>query len=260
MSTIQLETAQVLITGGSDGIGKALARRFLARGATVLVTGRNAARLSEAKVQLPGLRTFQSDVSSADQREQLAAYVHEAMPQLDVVIQNAGIQRRRPLAEDHAPWAERQAEIDALLAGPVHLNHLLVPLMLRHGKPSLIVNVSSGGAYVPQPFAPVYSACKAAIHSYTVNLRLALARTSCRVVELIPPAVATNLAGTGQAHGAPLEEFADAVFEGISSGKADDVGFGTTASAKFEAAKEAYRNMFEELSQRFPTQGYPSEG
>ena len=82
-----------------------------------------------------------------------------------------------------------------LVGGAVHLNHLLIPVMLSNEKPSLIVNVTSGGAYVPQPFAPIYGACKAALLSYTITLRHALRDTRLRVVELIPPAVATGLAG-----------------------------------------------------------------
>jgi short-subunit dehydrogenase involved in D-alanine esterification of teichoic acids len=122
------------------------------------------------------------------------------LPGFNVVINNAGIQRRVSLASDTAPWSERQAEIDILLAAPVHLNHLLIPLMLRSKQPALIVNVTSGGAFVPQVFAPVYSACKAALHSYTVTPRHALQGTWLRVVELVPPAVQTGLGDPGATH------------------------------------------------------------
>jgi uncharacterized oxidoreductase len=81
------------------------------------------------------------------------------------VINNAGVKRRVPLASDTAAWPERQAEIDILFSAPVHLNHLLIPLMLRSNKPGMIVNVTSGGAFIPQVFAPLYSASKAALHS-----------------------------------------------------------------------------------------------
>jgi len=78
-------------------------------------------------------------------------------------------------------WRMRQAEIDTLLAAPIHLTHLLIPLMLKHGRPGSIINVTSGGAFVPQVFAPIYSACKAALHSYTMTLRHALNRSSVKV-------------------------------------------------------------------------------
>jgi uncharacterized oxidoreductase len=199
----------VLITGGSEGIGRALAVQFHRSGARVLVTGRSADKLGGASSALPKLETFVSDISRPDEREQLAQHVREVMPGLNILINNAGIQRRVSLAADAAPWSERQIEIDTLLGAPVHLNHLLVPVILAQGGPGMIVNVTSGGAYVPQPFAPIYSACKAALHSYTMNLRFALANTPCRVVEIIPPAIRTALAGPGDTHGAPLEEFCD---------------------------------------------------
>ena len=256
MSTIDLEAAEVLITGGSEGIGKGLARHFLGAGARVLITGRNDDRLRRAAADLPGVLTFRSDIGVVSEREALAAQLQEALPKLNVVIQNAGIQRRVSLAEDQAPWPERQAEIDALLCGPIHLNHLLVPRLLAQGRPSLIVNVTSGGAFLPQPFAPVYSACKAALHSYTVNLRYALVGTPCRVVELIPPAVATSLAGAGATHGVPLEQFVDSAFGALAAGEADEIGFGMTATEPFDEAKATYRTMFEQFATRWPVRKY----
>ena len=208
--------AHVLITGGSNGIGWGLAARFLAAGSKVLVTGRSPEKLEEAAGAMPGLLTLVNDIGRPEHREVLAGHVRSNMPGLNVLINNAGIQRRVPLAADDAPWAERQAEIDTLLSGPVHLNHLLVPLMLSHGQPGVLVNVSSGGGFIPQVFAPVYSACKAAIHSYSITLRHALRNTPLRVVELIPPAVQTGLAGPGaSAHGAPLDAFCDEVFPAL---------------------------------------------
>ena len=246
---------QVLITGASQGIGLALAGRFLACGSTVLVTGRSQTRLDQAARQYPGLRTFVNDIGRPEQRDALAAHVGSAMPQLDVLINNAGIQRRVPLAADHADWGERQAEIDILLAGPVHLNDLLIPRLLSHGRPATVVNVTSGGALVPQPFAPLYSACKAALHSYTLNLRFALAGTACRVVELIPPAVATGLAGEDRAHGADLDEFCDAVFPALLDGR-DTIGFGMTDSTAVRQILSDTEAQFGRLSGRFPVETY----
>lgn len=140
------------------------------------------------------------------------------MPDLNILINNAGIQRRISLASDQAEWAERQVEIDILLSAPIHMNYLLIPLLLGADKSGLIVNVTSGGAYIPQVFAPVYSACKAALHSYTMTLRHSLVNTSCRVTEIIPPAVQTALAGPGLNHGVPLDEFCDTVFAALIGG------------------------------------------
>lgn len=246
----------VLITGGSEGIGRALAARYLAAGSQVLVTGRSAQKLETAKRDLPGLQTLLNDIGRPDEREAVARHVEAHMPKLNVVINNAGIQRRVSLAADTGPWAERQAEIDILLAGPVHLNHLLIPLMLRSNQPGLIVNVTSGGAFVPQVFAPIYSACKAAIHSYTVTLRHALNGTSLRVVELAPPAVQTGLAGAGATHGAPLKEFSDTVFAQLQRGEAEFIGFGPTDSPEFRNMREVAKPFFKSSAARFPVSTY----
>ena len=257
-SRLQFGEAEVLITGGGEGIGRGLAARFLAAGARVLITGRTLTKLERAAKNLPGLEVLPNDISRPEGREALATHVRCAMPGLNVLINNAGVQRRIALAADDAPWPERQTEIDTLLSGPIHLNHLLVPMILASGRPGLVVNVTSGGAFVPQPFAPVYSACKAAMHSYTMNLRYALGGSPCRVVEVIPPAVRTGLAGPGTSHGAPLDDFCDEVFAALQAGGADEVGYGVTESTAFREPMRLARALFEANSSRFPIKTYAS--
>jgi uncharacterized oxidoreductase len=255
---MELKKASVFITGGSDGIGRGLAARFLRAGSEVLVTGRQAKKLDEAATALPGLKTFVNDIGLSEERERLAAHLAVVMPGVNVVINNAGIQRRVGLAVDDAPWAVRQQEIDILLSAPIHLNHLLIPLLLGHGKESVIINVTSGGAYIPQVFAPVYSACKAALHSYTMTLRHALAGTRIRVVELIPPAVQTGLAGPGAAHGADADEFCDAVFPLLVRDDRIDVGFGPTDKLVPELSGRPIAEIFQTSSSTFSVATYLS--
>ena len=254
-----METSrQVLITGGSRGIGRALATRYLAAGARVIVTGRSMPALRTAQRDLEGLEVWSGDIGRADARESLAAHVLDSMPDLDMVINNAGMQRRVALAQDEAPWEEREEELRILLAAPVHLNHLLIPHLLAGGRPATIVNVSSGGAFVPQPFAPLYSAAKSAVHSYTVNLRYALAETRVGVVELVPPAVATGLAGAGSPHGASLDDFADAAYAGLVAGR-PVIGFGPTATQELQQQLERETATFETSSGRFPVVTYEGQ-
>jgi uncharacterized oxidoreductase len=243
--------SEVLITGGTSGIGLGLAQRILKAGARVVATGRNTSRLG---VSHDRLTIIASDIGSESDRNALAAQVSELLPNLNVVINNAGIQRRIGLAADDAPWAERQEEIDILLAGPIHLNHLLIPRLLARAGPSIIANVSSGGAFVPQVFAPTYSACKAAIHSYTMVLREALAKTSCQVVEIIPPAVQTNLGGAAP-HGASLDEFCNTVVDGLVAGR-QRIGFGFTEDDTFVAAEKPYMDLFKQSAERADVAGY----
>jgi uncharacterized oxidoreductase len=254
---IDLKSAYVLITGGSEGIGRGLAQRYLRAGSTVMVTGRNPEKLSRVAHELPGLLTFINDISRPDERALLAEKVRSSFSGLNVLINNAGIQRRIALAADNAPWDERQIEIDTLLAGPVHLNSLLIPLMLKADKTACIVNVTSGGAFIPQVFAPIYSACKAAMHSYTVTLRHALASTPIRVTELIPPAVQTGLAGPGATHGAPLDEFCDKVFADLQ-GDVETIGFGPVDTAEFRQILDAPNSLFRKSAERFPVTTYRS--
>ena len=245
----------VLITGGSQGIGLGLAQRYLAAGGRVLVTGRSEESLGKAAARLPGLETVVSDIGDTAARVALADHVSRVMPQVDLVINNAGIQRRVALAADSAEWEERAKEIAILFDGPVHLNHLLIPTMLAHGRPGTIVNVTSGGAFIPQPFAPAYSAAKAALHSYTMNLRLSLQATPIRVLELIPPAVATTLSGLENPHGASVDDFADAAFRGIGRNE-PEIGYGPTDSDEFRARLRAESEAFAALAHRFPVATY----
>ncbi|AGP56275.1 SDR family NAD(P)-dependent oxidoreductase [Streptomyces rapamycinicus] len=249
----------VLITGGGSGIGLGLAERHLAAGHRVTITGRSADRLTAAADRLPGIETVTNDIATPEGRQHLADHVRQTMPELDVLINNAGIQRRVGIASDRSSWAEAQNEIDILFAAPVHLGQLLVPHMLTHGRPSVLVNITSGGAFFPQPFAPLYSAAKAALHSYTVNLRHALKATPVRVVELIPPAVATELTGPGQAHGADLAEFCDTVFP-LLDGSRMEVGFGPTATPGFTEQRAAEQRAFDAMSDRFDVPVYRPDG
>lgn len=253
---MDVKTKKVLITGGSDGIGKGLAVRFLKAGSQVMVTGRNQGKLERVAREYPGILTFVNDIGKAEEREWLAKHVMEQFGNLNILINNAGIQRRTALAEDHSPWKERQEEIDILLSAPVHLNHLLIPQMLKNNQPGMIINVTSGGAYIPQVFAPVYSACKAALHSYTLTLAHALCNTRCKVIELVPPAVQTALAGPGFSHGVPLEDFCDHVFHEITAGKNRKIGFGRTDHLTEEISGRPVEDLMAESAVRFPVKTY----
>lgn len=255
---VNLKHATVLITGASQGIGFGLAQRFLNAGSTVIITGRSQEKLNEAISAVPGLHGWVNDISVPEDRIALAERIRSEFPSLGVLINNAGIQRRIAHASDEGSWPERQKEIDTLLGGPVHLNALLIPTLLERQRPGLIVNVTSGGAFIPQVFAPTYSACKAAVHSYTVTLRHALRGTPIRVVELIPPAVQTGLAGPGATHGAPLNEFCDTVFEKFTD-DVETIGFGPTDTPEFKELVDAPKKFFEVSANRFPIKTYSGQ-
>lgn len=206
----------ILITGGSSGIGLALVQRFLAAGNTVITCGRREAPLAALREAHPGLHTIVSDTGNAADRAALAATVVATHPALNVVINNAGIQRRVDLAAA-APWPDTAEELAINLEGPIHLTTLLLPHLLQQPR-AVLANVSSGLAFVPIAAMPIYCASKAALHSFTLSLREQLHGTAVEVVEIIPPAVRTNLGGAHD-FGAPLDAYADSVIAQLAEGR-----------------------------------------
>jgi uncharacterized oxidoreductase len=188
---MKLEKRTVLITGGTSGIGLELAKQLLRRGNTVIVTGREQEKLDSAKRSLPGVHTFKNDVSNAGDIAILYESVLAQFPALDTLINNAGIMRNLKLNQAR-DLDDVTREIEINFSGPVRMIQQFLPhLKIREG--ALIVNVSSGLAFIPLTISPVYSATKAAIHSYTQSLRVQLEGTGITVVELAPPGVETPL-------------------------------------------------------------------
>lgn len=181
----------ILITGGTSGIGHALAAEFLKRQNTVLVTGRSEERLAAVRQSLPGVHTYVCDQSDPDAIVRLYAEVERAFPTLNVLINNAGIGLKLNLNDTSVPLGDLPREIETNLVGPVQMVRQFLPLLKRQ-KNATIVNVTSGLAFVPLAVKPIYSATKAAMHSYTMSLRAQLKRTPVRVVELVPPATDTD--------------------------------------------------------------------
>jgi uncharacterized oxidoreductase len=188
---MKLAQRTVLITGGTSGIGLELARQLQQRGNTVLVTGREQERLDAAQRLLPGLQTFKSDVSNPQDIAMLHQSVSARFPALDTLINNAGIMRNLNLNKDR-DLQDVTREIEINLSGPVRMIQQFLP-HLKTRPSALIVNVSSGLAFVPFPASPVYCATKAAIHSYTQSPRVQLEGTAVTVIELAPPGVETPL-------------------------------------------------------------------
>jgi uncharacterized oxidoreductase len=245
---MNLANNTILITGGATGIGLALAQRFVAAGSTVVAVGRRAEVLQEAQRQLPGLQVRACDVADPAQRAALRDWVTRELPTLNVLVNNAGIQRRLQLA-DNEDWATRQQEIAINLEAPIHLSTLLLP-HLQQQPGAAIINVTSGLAFTPAGFAPIYSATKAALHSFTISLREQLLGTGIRVLEIVPPAVNTDLGGAGLHNfGVPLNDFADSIVQRLAAGE-QEIGYGTSeerrlaSRAELDAATEAMNSRF----------------
>ncbi|NWJ98853.1 MAG: SDR family NAD(P)-dependent oxidoreductase [Chloroflexi bacterium] len=246
---MDLSSNTILITGGSEGIGLALAERFLQAGSEVLICGRREELLQEAQAKHPRLKIQVCDVSKEAERITLLNWATSQFPNLNVLINNAGIQRRFQFTQD-LEWGLVQQEIVTNFEAPVHLSMLFIKHLLKQQHPA-IINVTSGLAFTPAAFAPVYSATKAALHSFTLSLRHQLSKTPIKVLEIVPPAVNTNLGGTGlHTTGVPLAEFADAVIKQIEDGELEiTYGFSEKTS---RASREELDEIFKRMNQALP--------
>src|SRR6266436_6568830 len=188
---MKLTGRTILITGGSSGIGLAFALKFLEFGNEVIVTGRRQSVLDEVKAKYPKLHTIQSDVADPAQIAALAVRVKADFPKLDVLMNNAGIMLYKNLKAPAADIAGLTAEMNINVGGVIGMTSAFIDILTANK--GTVINVSSALAFVPLPAAPIYSATKAAIHSYTQSLRFQLEETGIEVIELMPPAVKTDL-------------------------------------------------------------------
>jgi uncharacterized oxidoreductase len=244
---MELAGHSVLVTGGASGIGAAIAERFLQAGSEVLVCGRRADKLREAKMRHPRLRTHVCDLEDPQHRVALFDRATREAPGLDVLVNNAGVQHRIQLAAS-PQWAHIHREIAINLEAHIHLAMLFIPHLQAQERPA-IINVTSGLAFAPLASVPVYCATKAAMHSFTMSLRHQLRDTPIKVVELIPPAVDTDLGGPGlHTWGVPLEEFADAALAGLQSGDDREITHQFSAQSS-RASREQLDEMFGRMNQ-----------
>jgi uncharacterized oxidoreductase len=204
----------ILITGGGSGIGRGLAEAFHALGNQVIIAGRGKKALDQVTAANPGMTSSTLDIENSGGIRSFAAQIAKDYPALNVLINNAGIMRAETLQAQPADLADAEAIINTNLLGPIRLTAALLPL-LRKQSSSVIMNVSSGLAFVPMALTPTYCATKAAIHSYTQSLRHQFKGTTTSVVELIPPYVATELmsGGSSNSRAMPLDKFTAEVME-----------------------------------------------
>jgi|SRR5450432_30946 uncharacterized oxidoreductase len=236
-----------LITGGATGIGLALAERFLKAGSRVTVCGRREQALREAQAKNPGLKTHVCDVGSPAERVALLEWARREMPNLNVLVNNAGIQRRGVDLAETEDWASMHEEIAINLEAPIHLARLFASLLGAQKDP-VIINVTSGLAFAPLAMVPVYSATKAALHSFTLSLRHHLSQTPIKVIEIIPPAVNTDLGGKGlHDFGVPLDEFSDSIFSRLQ-GDEVEIAYGF-AQKSSQASRQELDAMFVQMNQ-----------
>lgn len=189
---MKLSGNTVLITGGSSGIGLELAKRFLQLGNKVIITGRDALKLKSIRDQFPELSIFTCELAEPVSLNELILFMKEEHPDLNILINNAGIQYNYLFSEQLNADVKIDYEIATNLNAPVKLSVHLLPVLLRNAN-SAIVNVSSGLAIAPKMTASVYCATKSALHSFTQTLRYQLENTNVNVFEIIPALVETPM-------------------------------------------------------------------
>lgn len=188
---MKLTGRTILITGGTAGIGLAFALKFLELGNQVIVTGRRESVLDQLRTKHPKLHTIRSNVADPAEIAGLARRVKAGYPKLDVLMNNAGIMLHKNLRVPAADLDGLMAEVNINVGGVIRMTSAFIDRLAANK--GTVINVSSALAFVPLPSAPIYSATKAAVHAYTQSLRFQLQEAGVEVIDLMPPAVKTDL-------------------------------------------------------------------
>lgn len=214
---MKIEGKTILITGGSAGIGLEAARQFLAIGAKVIITGRNLAKLEEAKKLYPQLTVIMSDVADENDSKLLYSKI-AALGGIDILYNNAGVMyptENLGLANDrHLESARKEMDINYL--GVVYLTNLFMD-MLKAKPEAAIINTTSILSYTPSLQEVTYSASKVALRFYTESLREHLRdlKSNLKVFELLPPLVATEMTANRTGKMLTTEQLVKSLVDGL---------------------------------------------
>jgi uncharacterized oxidoreductase len=246
---MQMHSNTIFITGGTSGIGKALAEAFHRLRNQVIISGRREDRLQEICAANSGMRSFGLDVRNPEAIRTVAGKVLAEFPALNCVFNNAGVQRRVEFSSDKP--IDDDAIVDDVntnLLGVIRVAVEFMPHLSKQANAALI-NVSSGLAYVPLARFPVYCATKAAVHSFTLSLRHQWRASGVKVIELVPPYVATALGGPNKATAGsgpnpmPLNRFIDETLKELAHA-GDEIVIGEAKNLVRAAGAETVKKIF----------------
>jgi uncharacterized oxidoreductase len=244
---MKMRSNTIFITGGTSGIGKGLAEAFHQLGNQVIISGRREDRLRSICDANPGMRHFVMDVTDLTSVRNTAQMIITEFPALNCVFNNSGVQRRHDFAAGNpVDDTAMLAEIQTNLLGLIRVTAELLP-HLKNQRDATLLNVSSGLAFVPLAVFPVYCATKAAVHSFSLSLRHQLRDTNVKVIELIPPYVATELGGSAQAPAGalrqmPLETFVAETMKELEGG--DEIAIGGAKNLLAASSPESVMKIF----------------
>jgi len=239
---MKISNNKILITGGASGIGLGLTERFIKENNTVIICGRREALLQEVSRSLPKVIVKSCDLSVDEERENLFNWISEEHPDLNVLVNNAGIQNWLAISDENF-YGRAKEEISINIEAPLHLASLFLKLKSL----DTIINVSSGLSFTPHTKVPVYSATKSFLHSFTLSLRHLMKSRNIEVIELIPPALNTDLGGKGlHDYAPPVKDFIESVFEQLKEGKTE-LTFGYS-EAMTKAGPDDLKKAFERMN------------
>jgi len=233
--------SKILVTGGASGIGLGIVEYLLKDGHTIIVCGRREDVLKKLTGQYPAVITKNCDLENAAEREALYKWIAAEHKDLNVLVNNAGIQNWMSPADDNF-FTRAQQEIAINIEAPLHLISLFMKL------PALdtIMNVTSGLSFSPFAKVPVYSATKAFLRSFTLSLRYLLRDRNINVVEIVPPALKTDLGAPGLHDHAPeVGPFVESIFEQLKQGK-NELTYGHSAE-RAKIGAEEFKKEFAKL-------------
>jgi uncharacterized oxidoreductase len=239
---MKISDNKILITGGASGIGLGLTERFIKENNTVIICGRRKSLLEEVAIKYPSVITRACDLSIAFEREELFRWISEKHSDLNVLVNNAGIQQWMSVLDSDF-YKRAKEEISINIEAPVHLISLFSNLKSL----DTIINVTSGLSFVPLARVPVYSASKAFFHSFTLSLRHLFKSRNIEVIEVIPPALNTDLGGKGiHNYATPVNDFIDSIFVQLSHGN-NELSSGFSESMT-KAGPEDLRKAFDRMN------------
>ena len=239
---MKISNNKILITGGGSGIGLGLTERFIRENNKVIICGRRKEVLKKVQDQFPTVITKVCDLAIEADRLELYSWVTKNHSDLNVLVNNAGIQNWMDLS-DSGFYEKANEEITINVLAPIHLTTLFTQLKSL----DTIINVTSGLAFIPISKIPIYCATKAFLRSFTLSLRHLLKSTKIEVIEMIPPALNTDLGGKG-IHNVypPVSDFVESVFQQMKEGKTE-LTFGTS-EARANANNEAIADYFNKMN------------
>ena len=238
---MELSNNKILITGGATGIGLGLTQRFIEEKNVVIICGRRESALEEVKAKFPTVIIKVCDLSIENERIALYEWIAENHADLNVLVNNAGIQKWVSV-DDEGFYESMKTELSTNIEAPLHLTSLFINLKSL----TTVVNVTSGLAFSPFAKVPVYSATKAFFRSFTLSLRHLLKAKNIEVIEIIPPALNTDLGGAGLHDAHPsVSDFITSIFEQLKQGK-NELTFGTSETrlnASVAELKESFNAL-----------------